>query len=283
MIDAIRSCLPGVHLSLDFTLKFSGGPQLLHFRAEVGSPTAQTQAIIEPSSPTFPQFMKLPPEIRIMIWKLSFGPGRIFRTKATSDVPGVIPMAVNHKPPAATQACKEARFLSLQIGKFLFGSYGSKIKSLWFNPSRDLLYWSDRSFPSWQFEYDDHDMSCIKFVAIDHDQAYSSLETARDISTIFPGCRVLQIVLPHKALADDGDVGFSAINEDVDDLSLQVTYKDKLCRMSWKSLENTFYIAYEKLLEERAEEDEEDEASRFTEEHEIPSFYPVEVTLGNRL
>ncbi|KAI6770487.1 hypothetical protein HG530_005116 [Fusarium avenaceum] len=266
MIDAIRSCLPGVHLSLDFTLKFSGGPQLLHFRAEVGSPTAQTQAIIEPSSPTFPQFMKLPPEIRIMIWKLSFGPGRIFRTKATSDVPGVIPMAVNHKPPAATQACKEARLLSLQIGKFLFGSYGSKIKSLWFNPSRDLLYWSDRSFPSWQFEYDDHDMSCIKVVAIDHDQAYSSLETARDISTIFPGCRVLQIVLPHKALADDGDV----------------TYKDKLCRMSWKSLENTFYIAYEKLLEERAEEDE-DEASRFTEEHEIPSFYPVEVTPGNRL
>ncbi|KAM0246302.1 hypothetical protein ACHAP5_004775 [Fusarium lateritium] len=279
MIDAIRSCLPGIHLSLDFTLKFSGGPQWLHFQSEVGSPAAQT--ILEPSSPTFPQFMKLPPEIRLMIWKLSFGPGRIFRTKATSHVSGVMPMAVNHKPPAATQACKEARLLSLQVGKFLFGSFGSKIKSLWFNPSQDVLYWNDKSFPSWQFDYDEHDTGCIKFVAIDHDQTCSSLEISQEISTIFPYCRALLIVLPHKALTDDDDVGFFAVNVEDDQLNLQVTYQDKLCRMSWQSLENTLDIAYEDLLE--ADKEEKEEACRFTDEHEIPSFYPVEVTIGVRV
>jgi hypothetical protein len=167
----------------------------------------------------------------------------------------------------------------------LFGSFGSKIKSLWFSPSRDFLYWSDRGFPSWQFEYDDHDMSCIKFVAIDHDQTHSSLEIAQDISTIFPGCRALLIVLPHKALTDDEDVAFSAVDKDGDNLTFQVTYQDKLCRMNWKSLENTLGIAYEDLREEEEakEEEEVEEESRFKEEHDIPSFYPIEVTPGIRL
>jgi hypothetical protein len=82
-------------------------------------------------------------------------------------------------------------------------------------------------------------------------------------------------------LADDDDVAFSAVDEDGDQLTFQVTYQDKLCRMDWKSLKNTLDIAYEDLMEEAKEEEE--EASRFTEKLEVPSFYPIEVTPGIRV
>lgn len=154
---------------------------------------------------TFPLFKNLPPEIRAIIWEYSFGEARIFKTRATSIVPGVIPFVVDHKPPPSTQACKEARRLSKNVGVFLFGAYGSPYKSLWFNIYKDIFWW-DRQAIKWdQIRSNGHFIHLIKKVALDlDDHPEWCFEMVHDMCCIFPLCETLQLVLQHSdALGDN--------------------------------------------------------------------------------
>ncbi|KAJ4308789.1 hypothetical protein N0V84_011886 [Fusarium piperis] len=147
----------------------------------------------------FPRFKILPPEIRAIIWEYSFGEARIFKTKSTSIVSGIIPMVVNHKPPPSSQACKEARKISQRLGTFLFGACGSPYKSLWFNPSKDIFWWDRQSITMWQIKSSGHSFHCVENVALDlTDSSENSLEKVYDMCNIFPFCKKLQLVLQHK-------------------------------------------------------------------------------------
>ncbi|KAF4953990.1 hypothetical protein FSARC_12278 [Fusarium sarcochroum] len=271
MIDAILApftklgpLIPKINFTSELTLTNPEGSQLLRLRAEVGPPAIQA-ATTYLVSPGFPQFKNLPPEIRVIIWKLSFGPPRVFRTKATSTVSGVVPMVVNHKPPPATQACKEARDISLKVGKFLFGSYGGETKSLWFNLSKDIVYW-DRTKLRWtQIHHNSHELSCVKNVAVDlRKDVASCFDEAHDVSVIFPRCKRFLVVLQHKALADS-DVRFFYVNDN-DHIAFECVGRHRL----WEEVEMDLGDCYNELYK--------DDETLFLDEFDMPRFYAVEVT-----
>ncbi|KAM0564100.1 hypothetical protein ACHAPJ_000309 [Fusarium lateritium] len=264
MVDAILApftklgpLLPRINFTSELTLTIPNGSQL-RLRAEIGPPAIQP-VTTDLSSPGFPQFNQLPPEIRIMIWKLSFGPPRVFRTKATSTVPGAVPMVVNHKPPLATQACKEARDVSLKVGKFLFGSHGGPIKSLWFNLSNDIIYWNNAELDWWQIRYNGHRLSCIENVAVDRKETdRSCFDMVHDVSVIFPRCKRLMVVLEHNKLADS-DVRFFYANDDD-----HVTFECEDWHIDWEDVELDLEECYEKMAN--------DVETPFLDDHEMPCF-----------
>ncbi|KAJ4272096.1 hypothetical protein NW762_000806 [Fusarium torreyae] len=272
MIDAILTpftkigpLLPKINFSSELTVAISEGPRLLRLRAEVELP-AVGAGVADSNLPNFPRFNKLPPEIRMIIWKLSFGPPRIFQTKATSTVPGVVPMVVNHKPPPATQACQEARGISLEVGKFLFGSYGGSFKSLWFNCSADILYWHNIEFQWWKIINNGHQLSCVENVAVDKFDDPGSFQEAHDVSAAFPTCKRLLIVLRCKELADS-DVRFFYPKDDE-----HVIFECMEQPVDWEEVKSDLEQCYEEM-----EIMNEGEEVPFIDEYELPRFYVVEV------
>ncbi|KAF4448958.1 hypothetical protein FALBO_16731 [Fusarium albosuccineum] len=203
-------------------LLITSGSQLVHVRAEIGSQTTnETGKNIHmkeaSTSPTFPQFKKFPPEVRAIIWEYSFGGPRIFRTKPFNswDIQGCMSMVVNHKPPASSQTCREAREVSKKCGKFLFGQFGTPLKSLWFNPSKDILYWDMSCFPPFQKD-EPIDTDIVRYLAIDwwrsdeHDWwegDYEGWELFELVRCNFLNCQKIMIVMEHKTLPN-GDVQF---------------------------------------------------------------------------
>ncbi|KAJ3527178.1 hypothetical protein NM208_g10832 [Fusarium decemcellulare] len=244
-----------VRLNFDNDLLDTWSSQLLHVRAEIGSPMPnKTATDAHPkeasSSPTFPQFRKFPPEVRAIIWEYSFGGPRIFRMKpySSSNPPNYIPMVVSHKPPASSQACQEARDILQKCGTFLFGQHGSPIKSLWFNPSQYILYW-DLSYPieAWA----DHILDGIdgvKTVAVawcgpdEDDQSY----VVQLVENLFQKCEKLVMVVTHRPLPNK-DVQFLPI-EDHDNFTwIWAGLGDPVT--SWDSVKGHFEGAMEFLVE----------------------------------
>ncbi|RSM16287.1 hypothetical protein CEP52_000150 [Fusarium oligoseptatum] len=199
-----------------------------------------TKTVATESTPlTFPLFERLPPEIRAMIWEYSFGEARIFKTTSTSIVSGIIPMAVNHKPPPSSQACKEARMISQKIGQFLFGAYGSPYKSLWFNPSQDIFWW-DREVIAWdEMIINGHFIDCVENVALDlSDRPEHCFDMVRDMCHIFPFCKTLQLVLQHKQELG-GNVQFLKVSD-----NSQVSIKGHEGVVPWEVIEENFEEDY---------------------------------------
>ncbi|RTE68995.1 hypothetical protein BHE90_016627 [Fusarium euwallaceae] len=218
--------------------------RLLHTRTEIGSinpyQDVTDKTVATESTPlTFPLFKRLPPEIRAMIWEYSFGEARIFKTTSTSIVSGIIPMAVNHKPPPSSQACKEARLISQKIGQFLFGAYGSPYKSLWFNPSQDIFWW-DREVIAWdEIRINGHFIDCVENVALDlSDRPEHCFDMVRDMCYIFPFCKTLQLVLQHKQELG-GNVQFLKVSD-----NSQVSIKGHEGVVPWEVIEENFEEDY---------------------------------------
>ncbi|RSL48311.1 hypothetical protein CEP54_012985 [Fusarium duplospermum] len=174
-----------------------------------------------------------------MIWEYSFGEARIFKTTTTSVVSGVIPMAINHKPPPSSQACKEARKISQKIGRFLFGAYGSPYKSLWFNTSQDIFWW-DRQAIKWdEIRTNGHFISCVENVALDlSDHHEHCFDMVHDMCCIFPFCKTLQLVLQHKQELGD-NVQFLKVRD-----KYQISIMGDEGIVPWEVIEENFEEDY---------------------------------------
>lgn len=218
---------------LVFYTNVKKGTRVFSFRVDIGlqNPLTALRALSASASATntktdtqgFPKFNQLPPEIRRMIWELSFGPPRVFRTADNSFLKALLPMVVNHKPPPPMQACREARAIALEVGKFRFGVWGDKIKSLWFRKAVDIFYWTMESCPISKFHHSKEDglsdgedgesplmhfTGDIENVAFDfRNDPPKSLCEIMDVACLFPGCKNLLVVLPHRQLGSQ-DIRF---------------------------------------------------------------------------
>ncbi|RSL40613.1 hypothetical protein CEP53_013256 [Fusarium sp. AF-6] len=205
------------------------GSRLLHTRTEIGSinpyQDVTDKTVATESTPlTFPLFKRLPPEIRAMIWEYSFGEARIFKTTSTSFVSGVIPMAVNHKPPPSSQACKEARMISQKIGQFLFG---------------DIFWWDREVIAGDEMRINGHSIDCVENVALDlSDRPEHCFDMVRDMCYIFPFCKTLQLVLQHKQELG-GNVQFLNVSD-----NSQVSIKGHEGVVPWEVIEENFEEDY---------------------------------------
>ncbi|KAF4953989.1 hypothetical protein FSARC_12277 [Fusarium sarcochroum] len=124
----------------------TAGSRIFHNKVELPA-----QATIETENPsptitsaptTFPQFKKLPIELRSKIWDYAMqNESRIFYPHKDYDHDNEIQQVhVAHKPPAIRQVCQEARRMSGKRGMFIFGMERSTVKGLWFDFSSDILY-----------------------------------------------------------------------------------------------------------------------------------------------
>ncbi|KAM5383635.1 hypothetical protein ACJZ2D_001872 [Fusarium nematophilum] len=178
------------------------------------------------STPSFPQFKKLPPEVRAIIWEYSFGGPRIFRTRTPSQSPaGIVPMALDHKPPRSSQACKEARHVSQVCGSFLFGAYGGVVKGLWFNHSKDILYWNRKYPTSALFLEHEYVLKHIENIAVDWPEDDPDLcpILVYDICSLFPSCKRAIFVMEHKPILHK-DLQFFPV---LDDEEVKLMYFDE--------------------------------------------------------
>ncbi|KAL2212308.1 hypothetical protein CC79DRAFT_358638 [Sarocladium strictum] len=164
------------------------------------------------SGPRFPQFSKLPPEIRLEIWKLALPDTRVFRIRSPmqSHMAPIL-MEYNHRPPSALKTCHESRQVASKEGKFLFGPRSSSSTGgLWFNPAKDILF-----FPSHPKEWEDKDqyyesfevlkslrsneiwIDHVRNVAVDRHAGNNWYELARILGQFMEQCTTLFITMDH--------------------------------------------------------------------------------------
>ncbi|KAJ3527179.1 hypothetical protein NM208_g10831 [Fusarium decemcellulare] len=212
----LYSIIPRV--SYEITLATRSGSRLLYLRTELGSPISQetdhsTSPVVVEAPKTFPQFKKLPPELRSKIWECALSEPRIFwpgENRASWETMNFV-----HKPPAARQTCHEARQVSQKLGVVAFGQNGTIKKGLWFNLLSDILYLDRRCFltndellPTVREE--------VRNVALDWDECcyfddYAGL--LRDILGAFPRCRrVIFVERTDELLL--GGIAFFAIQDE---------------------------------------------------------------------
>ncbi|KAK8879782.1 hypothetical protein PGQ11_001076 [Apiospora arundinis] len=87
---------------------------------------------------SFHNFMKLPIELREMIWKLSL-PRQFIRVRPSGYI--FVP-----RPPVLLQVCQESRNLMMKIGRpCYFDTWTKSPSSLWLNPAIDVLYYTPYS------------------------------------------------------------------------------------------------------------------------------------------
>ncbi|ODA76745.1 hypothetical protein RJ55_08016 [Drechmeria coniospora] len=107
----------------------------------------------------FPQFCRLPGELRRKIWRMFAPGGRIFEPffehnrplphgqftslKAHYDVdqndPYVVKLKERHPPPVVRRVCRESRQACDDIGGFLFGIIRNTRRGFWFNYMEDIV------------------------------------------------------------------------------------------------------------------------------------------------
>ncbi|GJC83094.1 hypothetical protein ColLi_05932 [Colletotrichum liriopes] len=89
-------------------------------------------------APYFPQFRRLPPEIRQRVWSLAI-PTRILRpSRRNSKNHDILLM----RPPAIAGACREARAIATRNGRIVPLTYDTANAE---NPTRTIRYWFDSS------------------------------------------------------------------------------------------------------------------------------------------
>ncbi|KAI0850100.1 hypothetical protein F5Y00DRAFT_233608 [Daldinia vernicosa] len=93
----------------------------------------------------FPQFRRLPLEIRAMIWDLAI-PNRILGLDEDLDIAGVYHFKPGLSPPSVAHVCKEARSIACRSGRLVsIRNYWEDQQGMprpawsWYDPSRDSL------------------------------------------------------------------------------------------------------------------------------------------------
>ncbi|KAM0345279.1 hypothetical protein ACHAPU_006678 [Fusarium lateritium] len=221
--------------TLDVNFTTQDGRQILSLKAEVGEPKALGDA---PPATTFHRFTELPPEIRVLIWKLCLQNPRIFRLGPDSDdfegdlERRWVPFVFSHKPLACAQVCHEARALFKAETKQLFGLNSGMYKSLRFSPSTDILYWDQ-----WMIDYDTlrnfaPDYQDIHNLAVDWpgEVDIGLFILLKEASELLPDFKKLFVVMPHQYL-HKGDVKFSYVQ---DNDEMNICFNDEF--MDWDEL-----------------------------------------------
>ncbi|KAJ4205502.1 hypothetical protein NW759_014578 [Fusarium solani] len=266
----------------ELTFTPSNGTQPLCLRTEIRGPAGQPPIVTSaPSSASqtpassFPQFIKLPPEVRNMIWKYSFGGARVFRLAPCTTW---TTMMVDHRPPPSGAACRESRHLFQHCGEFLFGAEGLAIKTLWFRPSEDILYLDHMLVEYLEHEsyYSGCDFTTIENVAINWcgrcDE--SNLRRLADALVEFPSCKRMILVMSHGEPPYEDDVEFLHISDN--DQRRVCFYKGE--RLHWAGLKQALEEHWRKDSEEDLEEDLGADSGGSSEgELQLPPLEAVEV------
>lgn len=102
--------------------------------------------LISCPSPTFPQFPKLSPELRRIIWKLGLSRREVEANSSeledvADDGHGIhcTASANNLKPPAITLVCREAAQVTHAVGGVVRIGAKGVMSSVWLYPTRDLF------------------------------------------------------------------------------------------------------------------------------------------------
>ncbi|CAJ0546133.1 Ff.00g096060.m01.CDS01 [Fusarium sp. VM40] len=220
LLQKLQSLAPRVSGTLDVNLTTQDGRNILSLKAEVGGPKAQDDAARSPAT-TFHRFRELPAEIRVMIWKIALQTPRIFRLGPASDDFAIdfqrrwVPILNPHKPPACAQACREPRAVFKTEAKQLFGLNDGIYKSLWFSPSTDIVYWDREIVSAFRLGNFGSDFPDIRNLAVDcpGDDDLELEILLRDVSSMFPDCKRLIVVMVHQPLSTR-DVSFTKIKDD---------------------------------------------------------------------
>jgi hypothetical protein len=217
-------------ISRGYLLIIQIGRNILSLKTEVGGPKAQDDAARSPVT-TFHRFRELPAEVRVMTWKLALQTPRIFRLNNNVQFGSWLPIINPHKPPACAQACREPRTIFKAEAKQLFGLNGGIYKSLWFSPSKDIVYWEKRTFVTIGLGLENygHDFPDIQNLAVGWpgDDGSDSEVLLGNVSTIFPGCKRLIMVMEHPFLPDGGDVSFTKVK---DDDEMNILFSEDFCQ-----------------------------------------------------
>lgn len=117
---------------------------------------------------SFPQFSRLPPELRLQIWRYSRQP-RVVEVIYDSATDTCTSTA---KPPALLHVCHESRHEGLRAYRKTFGTKSSP-PSIYFDPSTDVLYLprhGDMGYDEAARDFTQrvNDMANVTTLAIDH-------------------------------------------------------------------------------------------------------------------
>ncbi|RFN54805.1 hypothetical protein FIE12Z_889 [Fusarium flagelliforme] len=170
---------------------------------------------------TFPKFSRLPPEIRVKIWKFSLDQPRIFwPNRDYEKTDWLHGTNFDHKPPAVRQVCRESRKVSNSRGKFLFGSNDTLFASLWFDFHSDIFfdYLNDNGSSK---RYSDEEFvdpaltDQVRNVALSYGAL--NLEAIKRITTVlekYPSCQRIIFVWSGREMKPYGDIRFYPISDD---------------------------------------------------------------------
>ncbi|KAK1464291.1 hypothetical protein CMEL01_13052 [Colletotrichum melonis] len=100
----------------------------------------QQQELIPPLTAGFPQFCRLPMELRKIIWQMTLPDSRVFEPYDIEHRPR---LRKRFEPPAILAVCKESRKVANEHGTFIFGWEKSIGESVWFNPKKDVVIMED--------------------------------------------------------------------------------------------------------------------------------------------
>ncbi|KAF5660960.1 hypothetical protein FHETE_8625 [Fusarium heterosporum] len=239
----LQSVFPRISGKLDVNFTTRDGRQMFSFKAEVGEPKAVGDARPHPAT-TFHRFIELPPEIRVLIWELSLQEPRVFRLGPGSGDMMIdlerrwVPIMVPHKPPAPARACRESQALFRAGAKQLFGMNEGVYKSLWFVPSRDIVYWDTDINDADTLLNFAPDYLNLQNVAVDWpgDNELELYCLLKEVFERFPDIARLIIVMTHIPLPS-GDVKFTHIR---DNDPMHIAFQDDW--LDWDELRDLIEI-----------------------------------------
>ncbi|KAF4928583.1 hypothetical protein CGCVW01_v001936 [Colletotrichum viniferum] len=106
-------------------------------------PASDIEAPQPVAATTFHRFREFPPEIRHAIWKAALPPPRVYEPEASVvDVTKPVHFLTSFPPPAMREACREANEACQSEGVFKFGYWGGHLRGMWFNVSKDAIYYA---------------------------------------------------------------------------------------------------------------------------------------------
>ncbi|KAM0564099.1 hypothetical protein ACHAPJ_000308 [Fusarium lateritium] len=190
--------------SYEVTVTNAEGTRIFHNKIDLPAQIADTA-----NAKTFPQFKKLPFELRSKIWHYSMqNESRIFYPTDYDHEHEIHQVSFAHKPPATRQVCQEARLISKKRGMSIFGTEQTSLKGLWFDFFSDILYISNKDNVG---EYGVEDM--VRNVALDwrgYGIDHNWKKLLRHIKNAYPLCERLILVVRYD-FELYGDVRFFTI------------------------------------------------------------------------
>ncbi|KAI3538384.1 hypothetical protein CSPX01_09521 [Colletotrichum filicis] len=152
----------------------------------------------------FPQFQKLPAEIKRKIWIEALPTPRIYEPDNRA-----MWISFNHPtrfyreyyPPRVRETCKDAYYACMSVGRFTFGYFdNSNIRGLWYNETQDAVYYAtcDQWFNT--------PLKGLRKIYISMEVAISIFLDQGFRSQTFEACRHLVVALYLDKRCEIGDV-----------------------------------------------------------------------------